>query len=238
MNIFPQDFCLICFQPIRSPIGWKSIFSMDKKLYICQDCLKKMEPITGETCKICSRKLQCLDEKFRSGDLCYDCFRWENDENWRGLLTKNHSLFLYNDFLKEVIARFKFRGDYILVKVFIEFFKKKLGELEADIFVPIPLSKERLYECGFNQAAALLKESDLPESEILTRTHSEKQSKKSRDDRIHLRQIFQLKPSFPFQGKRVILIDDIYTTGSTLRQAAKLLKDAGAERVESVTIAR
>jgi competence protein ComFC len=238
LNLFPQDHCLICNERIRPPIGWSAIFSAEKEQPICPACEKKFEQITGDTCRICSRPFRLLDEKFRNGDLCYDCFRWEDDGEWQGFLDKNHSLFLYNDFLKEVIARFKFRGDYVLAKVFVEFFKEKLSKIEADLFVPIPLSEERLYERGFNQAAALLKESSIPASEILTRIHSEKQSKKSRTERIHLPQVFQLSPEVQFQGKKVVLIDDIYTTGSTLRHAAKLLKEAGAVSVQSVTLAR
>lgn len=69
------------------------------------------------------------------------------------------------------------------------------------------------------------------------RTHSEKQSKKSRYERIHAQQVFQVC-SEEVQGKRILLLDDIYTTGSTLRQAAKVLKSAGAIEVKSLTLAR
>ncbi|WP_308167083.1 phosphoribosyltransferase family protein [Bacillus sp. ISL-40] len=68
--------------------------------------------------------------------------------------------------------------------------------------------------------------------------HSEKQSKKSRSERIHLSQVFQVNPNVDLAGKKVILIDDIYTTGSTLRHAAKLLKVAGAASIQSLTLAR
>ncbi|WP_066368947.1 ComF family protein [Neobacillus fumarioli] len=238
MDLFPQDYCFVCHEPIRPTIGWKAIFSKEKASYICPPCQSKFETIIGETCRICCRPFARLDEKFRDGDLCHDCFRWEKDEHWKGLLDKNHSLFLYNEFLKEVIARFKFRGDYVLAKIFVEFFRNKLDEIKADFYVPIPLSKERLYERGFNQAAALLSETGLPATEILTRIHSEKQSKKSRTERIHLLQVFQLTPSVQLQEKKVVLIDDIYTTGSTLRHAAKLLKEAGAASVQSITLAR
>lgn len=238
MNLFPQDYCLICNERIRPSVGWSAIFSADKEQLICPSCKKKFEQITGETCRICSRPFALLEAKFRDGDLCHDCFRWEDDREWRGLLDINHSLFLYNDFLKEVITRFKFRGDYVLVKIFVEFFKEKVANIDTDLFVPIPLSEERLYERGFNQAEALLKESGIPASEILTRMHSEKQSKKSRTERIHLPQVFQLTPEVDLEDKKVVLIDDIYTTGSTLRHAAKLIKETGAASVQSLTLAR
>ncbi len=238
MKIFEQNHCLICHEIILPDIGWQAIFSAEKEQLICNKCERKLEKIAGETCRICSRPFRLLNEKFRDGDLCHDCFRWEEDGKWKGFLTKNYSLYLYNDFLKEVMAKFKFRGDYALAKVFAHFLKEVVQQLEADVFVPIPLSEERLFERGFNQAAALLLEAGLPSSEILTRIHLEKQSKKSRTERIHLPQVFRLIPEADIQGKRIILIDDIYTTGSTLRHAAKLLKQAGAENIQSLTLAR
>lgn len=238
MNPFPEDRCLICHEIIRIAMGWRTLFSIEKEHLICATCEGKLEKIEGETCRICSRPFHLLAEKFRDGDICHDCFRWEEDTEWQGFLEKNNALFLYNDFLKEVIAKFKFRGNYILTKVFTPFFKNRLEKLAPDLVVPIPLSEERLYERGFNQAAALLLDTGFTPSEIITRIHSEKQSKKSRSERIYLPQVFMINQGTDLEGKRIVLIDDIYTTGSTLRHAAKLLKGAGAANIQSLTIAR
>ncbi|MBL4955036.1 ComF family protein [Neobacillus sp. OS1-32] len=238
MVLFPENYCLICHQRMMPEIGWRAIFSVEKERLICTECKGKLEKISGETCRICGRPLCLVEEKFRDGDLCHDCFRWEEDGQWQGFLTKNYSLFLYNEFVKEVIAKYKFRGDYALARVFAAYLKEVIKNLEADLFVPIPLSEVRLYERGFNQASALLVEAGLPSSEILTRIHSEKQSKKSRLERIHHPQVFKLIPEADIQDKKILLIDDVYTTGSTVRHAAKLLKQAGAQSIQSVTLAR
>lgn len=241
MNLFQQNRCLICHEPIIPDVGWQAIFSAEKVQLVCVECKGRLEKIDGDTCQVCSRPFRLLDEKFRDGDLCHDCFRWEEDPEWKGFLEKNQSIFLYNDFLKEVIAKYKFRGDYVLAKVFAEYMRTQIQTMNADTYVPIPLSDERLYERGFNQAAALLREAGYTPSEILTRVHSEKQSKKSRTERIYLHQVFQLVSEITeedIRGKTILLIDDIYTTGSTLRHAAKLIKQAGAERIFSLTLAR
>ncbi|MEK4280587.1 MULTISPECIES: ComF family protein [unclassified Cytobacillus] len=153
------------------------------------------------------------------------------------MLDKNVSLFMYNDFLKETIARYKFRGDYIMAKAFSLFIRERLKNMEFDYLAPIPLSPERLYERGFNQSAALIHEAGFTASELLQRIHSEKQSKKSRQDRIHQNQVFKLLPA-EIENKSILLIDDIYTTGSTLHHAAKVLKTGGAQSIQSITLAR
>jgi competence protein ComFC len=122
--------------------------------------------------------------------------------------------------------------------VFAESVKNRLTTIEANHFVPIPLSNERLYERGFNQAEAILVEAGFPPTHLLTRIHSEKQSKKTRSERIHLPQVFQIFDEINLEGKMIVLVDDVYTTGSTLRHAAKLLKRAGAHHIQSITLAR
>ncbi|KAF0819006.1 MULTISPECIES: ComF family protein [Cytobacillus] len=140
--------------------------------------------------------------------------------------------------MKDTIARYKFRGDYILAKVFSPYISKKLQTLQFDFLVPVPLSPKRLYERGFNQSSALIREAGYTPSELLLRSHSEKQSKKSRKERIQLMQVFELCPDSVVEGKNILLFDDIYTTGSTLYHAAVVLKSAGAKSVCSFTLAR
>lgn len=238
MKLFPQPHCLICHELIQPKTGWRAIFSVEKELLICSTCEEKFDIIEGEQCSLCSRPFQLLEDRFRHGDRCHDCKRWEEDGDWKGYLDSNHSIYLYNDFFKEVMVTFKYRGDYVLAKLFADKIIDAHRKIQPDLIVPIPLSNERLYERGFNQAEALLVVAGLCPTMALTRIHSEKQSKKSRSERIHIQQVFQVEPQVGFIGKSILLIDDIYTTGSTLRHAAKLLKEAGAKRVQSLTLAR
>ncbi|MFI8688007.1 ComF family protein [Rossellomorea sp. NPDC077527] len=178
-----------------------------------------------------------LPSNLLKDDVCLDCYRWERDPEWLGILEHNHSFYHYNDFLKDYLARYKYRGDYALAQAFSQTIKTYLAEAEYDLIIPIPLSDERLYERGFNQSTALLEEAEVRPSHILTRWHSEKQSKKTRSERLLQEQGFRLEES-DVKGKIILLFDDIYTTGTTLRQAANLLRDAGADTVSSLTLAR
>ncbi|RYI27932.1 ComF family protein [Bacillus infantis] len=238
MNLFQADHCLICHKEIDAEIGWQELFMRTEEKVICRECDESFEELKGALCIICGRRLQELDPQFIEGDNCYDCIRWEKDPGWEGVLNRNISLYAYNGFLQELIARYKYRGDYILAKVFKQKIKRNIETLKPDFIIPVPLSTERLYERGFNQAEALIITAGQIPSHLLTRNHSEKQSKKSRKERIHLHKIFNISSSSTFEAKNILLIDDIYTTGSTLRHAALPLKQAGAANVMSLTLAR
>ncbi|MCD5325916.1 MULTISPECIES: ComF family protein [Pontibacillus] len=218
--------CLWCDAEIIKEVNWNNLFKLPEDEVICQGCKEQMVLIQGPTCPQCSREMD-------SEDICEDCVRWGGAG-----LDWNVSLYKYNDFLKEVVAKWKYRGDYVLVDLFMEDFKKRFETLrvsEETILVPVPLSDERMVERGFNQSEALANALPLQRGNLLSRIHSEKQSKKSRRDRMTTENPFSLNASI---SKPVLLIDDIYTTGRTLQHAAHLLKEAGASTVFSYTLIR
>ena len=93
-----------------------------------------------------------------SEELCGDCAKWEANPLTRSLLRQNRSVYLYNTFMKEVLARFKFRGDAELVFAFAPSFISAFQQYfrrSPSVLVPIPLSEERKAERGFNQAERL-----------------------------------------------------------------------------------
>ncbi|MED1204371.1 ComF family protein [Heyndrickxia acidicola] len=232
------ETCLYCAATLPVHQSWTTLFFQSPPKFVCQDCQAKLVPIKGKLCMKCSRPLDKLAPEFIHHDTCSDCIRWEKDKEWQDILEKNISLYEYNDFARELIARFKFRGDYILARLFAADIQKAVKTISYDHVTAIPLSESRLYERGFNQAEALAREAGLKPLDLLTRLHTEKQSKKSRTDRIHLSNVFQIKRDLEISDKTILLIDDIYTTGSTLRHAGKLLKQAGASKIFSLTLAR
>jgi len=234
MKFFQNDTCLYCDQIMEQEFTWESLLLGTEKKLLCRKCQSKFELIEGETCLKCGR---VRNDHFETNEICLDCLKWETDEKWKGVLEKNISLFVYNNFMAELIAKYKYRGDYCLAKIFSSYIREATRKLEYDYIVPIPLSKERLYERGFNQVEALLIEANIKYDSILFREHSEKQSKKSREERIRQENVFKLNECFNLKGKHVLLVDDIYTTGATLRKAAKILYTSGAS-VSSLTLIR
>ncbi|HEK9101278.1 ComF family protein [Bacillus pfraonensis] len=231
--------CLLCDDSISESVSWYSFFIQSEKRCICERCERKLSYIIGEICEDCGRPFASLSEEYREGNLCKDCVRWK--EEMKFLPIKNRSVYVYNDWMKEVLARFKFRGDAKLVEVFrtefIAVFHKYFSDCHG--VIPIPLSKEREYERGFNQAELLA--SCLPIGILQTsfsRKDTEKQSKKKRIERLSVANPFYFQKEETFAGQHLLLIDDVYTTGITLRQAAECLYDAGAQTVSSLTLCR
>ena len=234
-GLMDNVLCLACGGKSVRSYSWRSLYRKQNQGYLCQSCQSKLEKLEGPCCRKCARMLKDVPATFVEADLCYDCVRWEK----RGAaLAQNHSLYVYNDYLKELLALFKYRGDYAIVKIFAEEIRAILLRLSADYIVPIPLSEERLYERRFNQSEAIISEAGFVPSSLLTRTHSEKQSKKSRHHRMNRATVFQMDRNFSVQNKKIVLVDDIYTTGSTLQQAAEVLRKEGAKHIQSVTVAR
>lgn len=114
----------------------------------------------------------------------------------------------------------------------------------ADVLVPIPLSKERMRERGYNQAALLTLafKSHKHELHCLTRTHhAAAQSDSTRAQRLrNLRNAFAVEAAqrHHIQGKKVLLIDDVMTTGATLTAASRCLLQAGSSQIHVLCMAR
>ncbi|APH06915.1 hypothetical protein A9C19_01720 [Bacillus weihaiensis] len=226
--------CLICHDHLSNKMSWTSLLLSSKKP-ICDTCTESLSKITGPTCPSCSRPQVTTT-------LCLDCMKWNDHPVWKQQLDKNISIYSYTDFMKEVLAAFKFRGDAELVtifhKEFMDMYQRRYEKEKLDYAVPIPLSMERLYDRGFNQSQLLANCLPLPQVDILKRIHLEKQSKKTRQQRIAAENMFSIKDPALIRDKKVLLVDDLYTTGTTLRHAAKVLNENGAKLVFSLTLIR
>lgn len=228
--------CLICHERFVERMSWRTLLMLERPTKLCDRCENKLEKITDPSCHRCFRPLSS-----ENVTLCFDCVRWERILSG-DVLQKNVSLYRYNDELKEWIATYKFRGDAQIATYFADKLARAYKiHFKGYIPIEIPLSDERLKERGFNQSA-LLMEGWAEETNVLRRKEGEKQSKRKRKERIAqlTKSPFQLnEEKLPLiRNKNIVLIDDIYTTGTTVRQAALVLKRHGANNVASLTIAR
>ncbi|GAA3319554.1 hypothetical protein GCM10020331_026900 [Ectobacillus funiculus] len=104
----------------------------------------------------------------------------------------------------------------------------------------MPLSSERQYERGFNQAELLAACLPYMKSPLITRVHTEKNKAKKDSDGASADTvpIFLLSSRIQLEGEHILLVDDVYTTGTTLRQIGKVLREQGAAAVYALTVFR
>ncbi|MFC4772113.1 ComF family protein [Enterococcus hermanniensis] len=151
----------------------------------------------------------------------------------------NQALFSYNEGFKEWITAYKFKGDYRLAGAFATELKRQLQTYPQYIICPMPLSSERFKSRGFNQVSSCLASSGCAYQLILNRKETAPQSEKTRSERLKMPQPFSLnQPIEKIRNQKVLLVDDVYTTGRTLFHGAELLYKNGAKVVNSLTFAR
>lgn len=163
------------------------------------------------------------------------------DEAW--------SLYPYQSPVKEILFGIKFLKKRWLVSVFEEDLSEMAIQITGDnpyhAIIPVPIHRHRLLEREFNQsdliAARFAKASGIPldPGRLKKRFHTPSQNQLSRQERkINLYKAFKVSKGRAVQGKRFLLVDDIFTTGATAEEIARTFKEHGARRVDLFTLAR
>ncbi|WP_411953908.1 ComF family protein [Alkalibacillus sp. S2W] len=221
--------CYICQNSTESDTTWATLLVTKSRL-ICDDCEQLLPLISGPTCPICMKPTHGAKK-------CPDCYKWSKHFT-KDPLKRNISLYRYTPEMKAIMSRFKYRGDYEIIHAFESAIQStyKTHFSDQPTIIPIPLHPSRQQQRLFNQAEAIAQKLNQPyHTNILDRQDNSKQSKKSRYERITSLNPFTITQNPP---NKILLIDDIYTTGTTLRQAADLLIKHGAKSVESFTLIR
>lgn len=158
------------------------------------------------------------------------------------------ALFSYrNPTIRTLIWQLKYKDDYRPAVLFggalARYMQKE--NLVPALILPIPLSKARMRERGYNQVSRCAAEltrilpTSLCRNDLLVRTHDNpRQTTLNRKDRIHnMRDMFMIADPRALKGHRVIILDDVVTTGATLAEAAKVVRACGAHSVTLIALA-
>jgi ComF family protein len=156
----------------------------------------------------------------------------------------------YVDPLRQIIIQYKFRGAVAIAPAIAERlcsqFGAKIKKLEPAVIVPIPLHPSREYERGYNQAKVFAEQVshllDIPmDNDLLVRVRKGKpQSRLGKSKRVaNIRSVFALAPGVDPAEKcqQVILVDDVITSGQTVFEARRTLREAGIEVVGAIAMA-
>ena len=188
---------------------------------------------------------KCLGCKKENEILCSDCLLKINRPD-TPYLKGVHIAGNYQDLvLKKALWLLKYRGAKQLAKPLAELIKERVWkkmETKDWLVIPIPLSKNKMRRRGYNQAELIAKElSDNICADVLLKKFHTKSQVEVKDKEERLANIigsFEAKNSETITGKKIILIDDVLTTGATMREAKKILLSAGAKKVAGVVVAK
>jgi len=229
-------------------IDSKDAFKLSMESYFCDTCISHFSPVSSPLCPKCGTIF-----KSRAGEdhICEACMRDPN------IFHSASAAGIYEGSLMVAIHHMKYKGkiwladqlNLLLYSVFVQQFDIS----QIDCIVPVPLHKERFKQRGFNQAFLLIKKWDkisgdlFPEirplrikEHILRRKRkTQSQTSLSKKSRIiNIKNAFELIDPDYIKEKTILIVDDVYTTGATVNECAKVLIAGGAEGVHILTLAR
>lgn len=241
--LFPRR-CPICHDIVRPRGAW-----------ICPSCLKKVPFVQEPTCLRCGKEIASEEIEY-----CYDCSHHTRS------FQKGYALAVYDPVMRESVRRFKNGGRMEYADWYAEALWQQYGKewmrLELDLVVPVPLHRSRCNERGYNQAELLARRLARklgvpvwPQALVRTRKTTAQKYLGGRERQRNLESVFALGPqaggvSFwkkflrirwaergrSLEGKAILLVDDIYTTGGTAEACTRVLLRAGAKAVSLVNI--
>jgi len=208
--------------------------------YLCNECEEKIVRITAPFCQTCSEP---FEGSITSAFTCANC------AHRKIYFDAAVAAYRGRGIVREIIHEFKYGRQIHLRHLVSRWLQaalndERLRDCHFNIIVPVPLHPARQRERGFNQASLLAEllsaHTSIPSKPMLERVrYTTTQTALDRSERMeNLHNAFRLRKNADVRGLRVLLIDDVLTTGSTLSECARVLKRAGALSVHAATAAR
>jgi ComF family protein len=226
LEFFLPRMCLFC----GVPVGEQAVVA------VCPACEAQVQWVESPLCTCCGMRFADRDG---ADHLCGDC---QTDPP---PFARARAAALYDGPVAQAITRFKFSRQLAFLPVMQHWLQRRLClELvaAADLLAPVPLHPKRLKHRGFNQALLLAQSfSQAPvarEAVVRTRHTQPQVGLKPKERQDNVKGAFAVSDPELVKGKNVLLIDDLFTTGSTVKECSRVLLKAGAFQVEVLTVAR
>ena len=219
--IFVNHGCLAC----RREIADGSEFSL------CENCMKNLDEISGNICSICGEKV------LQDNKLCDNC------KTLKYNFDQSRSFAYYSDIESKITKRFKYSSK----KYYAEYIARLMAKNEeyfegVEYLTFVPIGVKRRSERGFNQAEEIAlclgKIFNIPVVDIFKKIGSERHqaglSQKERQDNLSGTIVLRDGLELEVKGKVIMIIDDVFTTGSTLSECAKVIKAGKANKPKKI----
>jgi ComF family protein len=233
VSVFFPAGCRIC----------GTLLTRASRVPICDVCLASFEAPPETRCEICGQGLAWMTPMEGEPPVCRAC------QQKTYAFARARSYGMYDGPLVQAILLLKWErieplGAWFAQRL-AELVRREAGFLAADVVVPVPLHRQRERERGYNQAGLISKplarKLGLPHRAVLlmrTRPRPNKQVLSLEERWESVRGAFATRPGSQVDNQRVLLVDDVMTTGATLDACARALLDSGAKCVIGITVAR
>jgi len=207
---------------------------------LCSPCWSQLTFITRPYCNLCSLPFAYEDE---ADSICGHCIKQKPQYD------QAISILKYDDDSQKLIHKFKYRDQLHILNYLVNLMSNIGKDIiqEADIIIPVAMYKYKLLKRGYNQAALLAmkiasknKILYLPQV-LIKKKNSPAQAGLKKEERIkNIKNTFELNAKFikRIQGKKILLIDDVITTGSTIDECCKILSKANPSKILVLTLAK
>lgn len=233
--LFPSNiYCIAC----------GNLIDNQRPYALCDKCVEEIKWITDNSCTVCGKDLGHISSKSGNQKICFECMEVKH------IFDKGFSCATYEGPVKEILSDFKYKAKPYYAQKIVDAMCDKaesfMGELNVDIIIPIPMHPKKLKDRGYNQSQLLAKGFSnffniRLEEEILikTRLTASMSSLSSTERRINLHNTLAIgyNRENEVKNKSILLVDDVYTTGSTADACAEVLKENGAKEVNIFTFA-
>jgi len=247
--LFPRR-CVVCrsfIQPAQKRQGDISAGPHtrdDLASFLCPDCHGGCRPMESPLCRCCGRM---FSGRVFEDHLCGECITQPKPFH------RMRAWGVYDGALLKVVHCFKYHHKQYLArplgKHLYAAFRQNWGPGEIDVVIPVPLHPGKLRQRGFNQSQLLVRQwpcdpvgtgfPPLATDWLVRIRRTRSQAGLKKNDRLdNIRDAFALRGRPPLTSKSVLLVDDVYTTGATVTECARVLLTGGARRIDVLTLAR
>ncbi len=213
--------------------------SENKSIFFCQACSADFTKITSPLCTVCSAPL----DRSQEDHLCEDCLRK------RPYYEKIYACYLYDGAIMDAIHQFKYGSKSFLAEslglLFAQFVENWIQRADDLLTIPVPLHPKRLRERCFNQSLLLARiiatkmDSELDFLSLRRVKYTMPQTGLGKKERQkNVRHAFQVIKPDAVDGRTVLLVDDVATTGNTLNECARTLRKSGCRNVYGLVLAK